>query len=222
MSASVLQSELCSESRARSVEGTELAFLIICTILVALRLVVRSTILNKLWWDDLLVVLSVVGAPDYPIQLLRLYTDGCWCQVFIAITFGLDMGEIANGLGRHIVCLSPAQLSRSLEFLYISEPILILSAMFSRLSFTLLMMRVFATTKKRRILLWAIFGLVLATNIAAAIAVLPQCDPVPKIWDSTIPGSCWNSSTIISVNYFNGGKPLFLNTSVETLLIVIF
>jgi hypothetical protein len=40
----------------------------------------------------------------------------------------------------------------------------------------------------------------------SALFTYVQCRPIARLWDSTVPGSCWPSKVIVTYNSFSSGK----------------
>jgi hypothetical protein len=63
---------------------------------------------------------------------------------------------------------------------------------FGRLSFIVLMVKLFGTTKARRGWLWALWWSQLITNGITVITLYVQCKDVRALWDFSIVSSCWD------------------------------
>lgn len=58
----------------------------------------------------------------------------------------------------------------------------------------------------RTVLLWILAGSNLIVNCIAAALLITQCDPVQKLWDDSIPGSCQGRKRIEVFGYVQGSK----------------
>ena len=99
---------------------------------------------------------------------------------------------------------------------YIDEVPLILCIMTARLSFCMLLFKLFAISRPRLWIIRALVALIAATNIASACIILPQCNPTAKLWNPMIPGSCWPPETQVAIGYFNGGMLPKRGTSIHS------
>jgi hypothetical protein len=62
---------------------------------------------------------------------------------------------------------------------------------FGRLSFIVLMIKLFGITKARRGALWALWWSQLITNGLVVITIYVQCEDVRALWDFSIDSKCW-------------------------------
>ena len=86
-----------------------------------------------------------------------------------------------------------------------SQPPTLLSSTFTRMSFCFFLLRLFGHQRKWRISLWIIFALATITGIGTAIVVVPQCQPIKKIWAPLTPGTCWRPGIVLGIADFVGG-----------------
>ncbi|CAD6567800.1 MAG: hypothetical protein ASARMPRED_001148 [Alectoria sarmentosa] len=191
-------------NRGSSILVTETIFVAIGTILVLARLYVRSHIIRRLGLDDLFIVLGLI---------------------FAIVVLALDGVMVHNGVGRHqfYLELSPElllQLSQAIKWQYISQIVLILSTMFTKVSICFFLLRIFGTKPMWKRGLYAIMAFAVVTNISSASIVLAQCSPVQKLWDPLMPGTCWGPDTEISIGDYNGAVSVFCDWALASLPIV--
>lgn len=122
---------------------------------------------------------------------------------------GMGSAAVYYGLGRHIYTLSPEHATSALKWNYVQSIPLGLAAMFTKISIFIFLRRLFLTTQTK--LTWIlslhfINGVNIAANLASATTVLPQCTPIRKLWDPTVPGSCWSPKTQGAIGVFQGGN----------------
>lgn len=127
-------------------------------------------------------------------------------QLFSIVGFGLTVAKVNSGYGRHLYYLTPGQTSFALKMENIATPFLILSTMFTKISFCLFLLRIFMNNRVWKRAIYIIIALIAATNISSAIIVLPQCKPAAKLWNPNIKGTCWPRETQIGIAYYQGGK----------------
>ncbi len=112
------------------------------------------------------------------------------------------------GLGRHIYSLPEEQITPAIKWDFVQSLPLGLAAMFTKISIFILLRRLFVNHHTKWTWRWTLHfvnSVNIAANIASATTVLPQCTPINKLWDPTVPGSCWPPSTQAAVGIFQGG-----------------
>ena len=60
--------------------------------------------------------------------------------------------------------------------------------------------------KPKRIFLYSTIGLLFFTTVISFCLILATCQPTPKIWNPTIPGTCENYNLQIRFSYFSGSQ----------------
>lgn len=68
------------------------------------------------------------------------------------------------------------------------------SCMFTRISVTLLLKRLFGINKMRILGLYCLIGIIFITSVPVEVANLVQCYPMQAAWDHTTSGVCWRSN----------------------------
>ena len=132
-------------------------------------------------------------------------------QIFSIITLAFDFCQVHYGVGRHqyYLSLTPQslqRLSQAVKWQYISQPVVIISTMFTKVSICFLLIRVFGIKKSWRWGLYSIMTFATVTNISSAAIVLAQCQPVQKLWNPLLRGTCWTPHTEVAIGDYNGGK----------------
>ena len=118
----------------------------------------------------------------------------------------MNIKQVDYGFGRHIGCLSTKDVIAEAMIIYIEEIPLIFSTLFSRLSGCLFLLRIFTVNIYWRWTLYSIIALTTATNFASATIVLLQCQPLAKLWDQSVSGTCWTPEARLAVRQYQGGK----------------
>lgn len=170
--------------------------------LLGSRFYVRMKITKNPGWDDFFIVLAVM-------------------TVLVAV--GMGMTAIHYGLGRHIYVLPEEHITTVIKWDYVQSLPLGLAAMFTKISIFFFLRRLFLTTQTKWTWNWTLHfinGVNIAANIASASTVLPQCSPVKKLWDPTVPGSCWSPDTQRAVGIFQGVTSAFCDFAFSFLPIV--
>lgn len=112
------------------------------------------------------------------------------------------------GLGKHVSSLSPEHIHQAVKWDYVQSVPLVLAAMWTKISIFFFLRRMFLTTRTKWTWTWTLHfinGVNIAANVASATTQLTQCTPASKLWDPTVPGTCWAPGTQAAVGIFQGG-----------------
>ena len=123
----------------------------------------------------------------------------------------LDVLQIRRGWGRHTYYLlqTPHSRERFLEaykLLYMNELNTLIGIFFIKLSIGLLLLRVFGIKNSLRWAIYFIVAFVFVTTVISFSMVLAQCQPLAKLWNDSLPGTCWNADVLSNIGYYNGGQ----------------
>ena len=119
----------------------------------------------------------------------------------------MDAASVHYGVGQHAVYLKPAQIAQATEWNRMSGMPFVLSTMFTRLSISIFLYRLFATKKAAKWALYPIIVINVAENIVAFTTIPAQCRPVQKLWSPDTPGTCWDLKVETDIRLLQGGKP---------------
>ncbi len=109
------------------------------------------------------------------------------------------------GFGHHIKSLSDDNRITALCLYWVSQLTYKVTLQLTKISLVLLYMRIFGTIKWfRRICQFMIFILGLY-GVASCLTGLVQCSPIPRAWNSALPGTCIN---LMEFFIFNGAMAL--------------
>ncbi|KAF4625684.1 hypothetical protein G7Y89_g12482 [Cudoniella acicularis] len=167
-------------------------FLALAFTSLAARIYVRTRVTKNLGWDDFFIVLATVTA-----------------------LVGLSMGMTAEhfGLGKHIDSItSDDAIYQAVKWDYVQSLPLGLAAMFTKISIFIFMNRVFVNTQTKWTWRWTLHFVNvvnIVANIISATTVLAQCTPVQKLWDPSIPGTCWPPKKQMAFGIFQGVASAF-------------
>ncbi|KAL4901292.1 hypothetical protein BDW74DRAFT_84770 [Aspergillus multicolor] len=156
------------------------------TAAVMLRFVSRNIARVKLWWDDWVIVVSLVV--NWAMAITR------WIQVL-----GYDFGEHGDDIPiYHIVSYQKSFIA--IQLLYFSNAVL------TKSSLLLLYHRTFGVVEHFCWALWVSWFLVAGYFVACVIASIISCIPVSYMWhrfeDPRAPGSCYNEIAFFRWNGF--------------------
>ncbi|KAL2058653.1 hypothetical protein ABVK25_001381 [Lepraria finkii] len=157
-----------------------IALILLPTIFVLLRFVSRWIAQAGFWWDDLLVVLS----------LLLSYAPNA----------SMMQSARTNGFGKHLWALDdPTHNSgQFLKILYVYIIFYYAAVVAIKLCILTFYRRIFPVTEIR-FWLYTGYGLVSCYAIATLCATTFQCQPIHGFWDKTIPSHCVSGDNILIV-----------------------
>ena len=123
----------------------------------------------------------------------------------------LGVLQVRRGWGRHTYYLlqTPHSRERLLEaykLLYMNQINFLIGIFFIKLSVGFLLLRVFGINKSLRRAICFIVAFVFVTTVISFSMVLAQCQPLAKLWNAALPGTCWNADVILYISYYNGGQ----------------
>ncbi|WKT53919.1 hypothetical protein QSH57_004503 [Fusarium oxysporum f. sp. vasinfectum] len=130
---------------------------------VCLRIASRRLVQNKLWWDDWLIVVSL------------LFSAGFMFDVTCYMT-------TRGGFGKHIWAAPPDGLEVYFHGLFIAEYLYTMSIVLVKWSILALYWRIFGSMKLTRLPISILFSIVLAWGIAVILVTTFQCSPVSAFW----------------------------------------
>jgi hypothetical protein len=97
---------------------------------------------------------------------------------------------VKYGIGTHKKYLSPGDAIEAAKWATLTITPNVLTTMMARISLCLLMLRIVGRTKMYRGFL---IGIIVGTAVIGTLTVINTyitCRPVPKIWNSALPGTC--------------------------------
>lgn len=138
-------------------------------VFLGLRLYCKSITKRKLWWDDWILISSMV---------LILATD---------IVTTIMVAE--SGLGKHSWDLKIDNLTRWIIIISARATFTITTSGWTKTSFAFTLLRL--TTDWTKAFVWFIIISLNVTTIVAATVPWVQCNPVQAGWDFSVKGDCW-------------------------------
>ncbi|KAL6410920.1 hypothetical protein AUP68_07352 [Ilyonectria robusta] len=150
-------------------------------IFLGLRLYCKITRGRTFWWDDHVLIAA-------------------WTS--LAIATGLAVYIVTLGFGKEIEDVDPANVPTIILTATILSLFAVFAAAWSKTSFALTLIRLVDSWMKK--LLWTV---VVAMNIVMNLVIIfsfVKCTPVGKVWDSSIPGTCWDPYVTTYYNIFAG------------------
>ncbi|MDI1486614.1 MAG: hypothetical protein OHK93_005846 [Ramalina farinacea] len=161
--------------RGDILKGVSWALAIIAICFVSLRVYCRTLITRNMWWDDWMIVLTMI-----------------W-----SLTFTIMWTVYANvGGTRHVFYLSLPQQENALKLNWISQTFCVLGLAFGKLSVGFLIYRIGVPKAWTRWLLYFFMTSQFILFSLAFIFVFVQCQPVTKLWNFTEAGNCWDPQVL--------------------------
>ncbi|PNS13883.1 hypothetical protein CAC42_1374 [Sphaceloma murrayae] len=153
-------------------------------ILVALRLWAARQKAGKLRWDFFWITLAIT-----------------WCIASHAcFTVSLNYG-----LGNHVKNLRYSEIFNALHWVWISLFVGIVGGVFSKFAIIALLLEVQSpNAKKRRMMLWMIGAILALTGLTQILLSWLKCEPVAKLWNPTLAGTCPGALRAANFSYFQG------------------
>ncbi|KAF9869840.1 integral membrane protein [Colletotrichum karsti] len=156
------------ESNALMVRAPAIVFFVLTPIFVGIRFWSRMKMRSGLGWDDWTILFSFV------------------CCLLVSI---LMMISCEYGFGEHIKNLSKPNRLMTLKLFYVAQIFYKITINLTKASILLLYLRIFVQ-KYFRVLCYALLSIILAYMIATSASSVWQCNPIPRAWDKSIPGTC--------------------------------
>ena len=114
------------------------------------------------------------------------------------------------GLGNHQSDLSPSQIVKTNLWSWIAQIVAILCLVVGRIaviSFLLALQQ--RAYRKGRIVLYVVGTLQGLINVIEVVLILKQCDPIQKLWDPSVPGTCNMIKICSQVGFLQGSIGAF-------------
>ncbi|KUJ12417.1 uncharacterized protein LY89DRAFT_207237 [Mollisia scopiformis] len=182
--------------------------------------------LGVIWTLDAIAIL-IVGARCYTQKFVTRQFGLSEILVVISVCVITGMASLISvqyhyGWGRHYEDIPTAEATQALKYNAIGQSFGVMGSTFGRLSFIILMLKLFGTTKARRWSLWGLFWAQLISNGVVVVTLYVQCDDIRALWDFTIQTHCWPEDVQTYIGYahsgWNGATDLFLTFLPATML----
>ncbi|EMR66673.1 putative integral membrane protein [Eutypa lata UCREL1] len=146
------------------------AVTVLALLSVGLRLLARWEKRQELWWDDYLIV---------------------WSMVWNIIVVGFIGGMIQYGMGIHVEQVPLEDVVMEAKFLLVAEILYVFNLVWTKLAILLMFYRIFRFSyfKKAAIIIGTF---IIAWVICITFLFIFICVPVQKVWDTALPGKCIN------------------------------
>ena len=119
----------------------------------------------------------------------------------------VDVYQVANGAGRHIDTLTPAQLSGFIKWTFVEGIEFVIGTCFVKISVCISILRLIDKTRHGvRYFIYVVMGFLIASTLGLVIALLAQCRPLNALYDLSIKGKCYSKDVSIAVAYVQAGE----------------
>ncbi|GAP85576.2 putative integral membrane protein [Rosellinia necatrix] len=180
------------DSRGAALLAVSVTTVVIALCTCVLRYWVRSRISRTIGWED-------------------YFVGGAMLLGVIGVSFAIVEGASQDG----------GDLQSARQFDYLAQPWLGMGSTLSKVSVCLLVRRLVARVRPWRAALAVQVLLLLAVNLAYAVATLLQCRPLEKLWKPDVPGTCWGLGVRQGIGYFQGAFDVFTQLFVTMFPIMI-
>ncbi|KAM5437515.1 hypothetical protein McanMca71_000871 [Microsporum canis] len=154
---------------------------VIATLVLGVRIWLRTCLTKLFGWDDAFMILALVF--------------GC-------VHSALVNASVNYGLGTHQANLMKSEVIELTKYFWLSGPFHDLAVNWGKVSAMLLLIRI--VEKAKRQALYFYIGIVLLTlvNTVDVFIILGQCRPIEAAWNAQVRGRCWAKSIVKISAYF--------------------
>ncbi len=118
-----------------------------------------------------------------------------------------DVYQVANGAGRHIDTLTPAQLSGFIKWTFVEGVGFVIGTCFVKISVCIFILRfIHRTRRTMRYFIYVLMGFLIVSTLGLVIALLAQCRPLKALYVLEIKGKCYSKNVSIAVAYVQAGR----------------
>ncbi|KAK9419907.1 hypothetical protein SUNI508_06913 [Seiridium unicorne] len=133
-----------------------------------------------LWWDDHLMVVAWVA---------------------LAIAVSINSYIVSLGFGRHLDTISTDNQKTINLCTILVATFGILSTTISKTSFALTLYRIVISQWVKYLLIFVIVTINLSMNLVWIFG-FAKCTPLQRLWDSSVPGTCWSKTNLVRYQLF--------------------
>ncbi|USP73696.1 uncharacterized protein yc1106_00970 [Curvularia clavata] len=150
---------------------------------VAIKLFARVRVVHVIGWDDLFIILSLIFS----------ITASAFVHYGVVLGFGQHTVVVAAEFGEE-------RLFKGAMIQMLGYPFNIAAFSFPNISITILVCQILSPNPHRTIALYFMAVLQVVLGMITIALAFAQCQPINKLWEKTLPGSCWNPGIL---NYFS-------------------
>ncbi|KAL5365186.1 Alpha/Beta hydrolase protein [Aspergillus floccosus] len=174
------------------------------TLMVAVRLFIRTKIIRNLGLDDWLIAFSMVSATAHD----HINTQST-VQVLGLINVALATLAVHHGFGKHSSTIGPVATEKANFIIDIGWIFGILSFAVPKLGVAALLNRILNPSPRVWWMIWGLTGFVGAVAVVNIIIFFTSCNPPEALWHPTEGMTCRSTDVIIGYATFNGAMSAF-------------
>ncbi|KAL8870791.1 MAG: hypothetical protein Q9174_003244 [Haloplaca sp. 1 TL-2023] len=172
----------------------------------------RGPLILAVTWTEAVVALILMGARTYTNGfIVRSFKWDYWWALITLITGLIAQAMVTvsalSGLGNHIYLLWGPQLVKALLWSWIGQISAINAIGFGKIAVIAFLLRIQERNSTFKKAAWFLYFIAISNvviNINQSIMILLQCSPSQKLWDLSVPGSCYHVERTNHVGYFQG------------------
>ncbi|KAI8685180.1 hypothetical protein NCS57_00186600 [Fusarium keratoplasticum] len=149
-------------------------------ILLFLRIYCKLWRGRGLWWDDHFLIIS-------------------WVSLAIAVSINTYL--VSLGFGRHMWTISDENKKTINLFTILVATFGILATTTSKTSFAVTLYRIATNQWMKYFLIFIIVTINISMNLVWIFG-FAKCTPVERVWDKTVPGTCWDGQKLLKYQLF--------------------
>ncbi|KAL8667910.1 MAG: hypothetical protein Q9202_000375 [Teloschistes flavicans] len=130
-----------------------------------------------------------------------------------------------SGLGNHLALLWTPQLVKALRWSWIGQIIAVQAIGFGKIAVIAFLLRIQERNTKLKKLAWFLYFIAVSNvviNIDQMILILLQCSPSRKLWNPSVPGTCYHIHRTNHVGYFQGSWAAASDLALAVYPVVVF
>lgn len=110
---------------------------------------------------------------------------------------GLGLRLIDLGLGLHIQAIPTENIEKFLKLLWIIYYVFDTGTAVGKMSALFFYARIFSVNNSKfKYALWVVHAMTAAWLVGILLSVTFMCDPVPRAWETSLPGHCLNTGKL--------------------------
>ena len=160
------------------------------TIMVALRWHCRINYQARLWWDDYFMTAALVR------PLGSFYGRGLIISQVFVWAQSITWTVYSHLGGTSYAPMSEQNVVTTGLLSWMSQAWSMAALVFGKMAVSALILRLQSPTRWRTILLTVLCSIAVVWDTIEIILIFVQCSPTQALWDSRVPGKCWNPKIV--------------------------
>lgn len=138
--------------------------------------------------------------------LSQLFSNSCFClQVALTIAVSINTYIVSLGFGSHIWTISDENLKTINLNTILVATFGIIATTTSKTSFAMTLYRIATNAWMKYFLIFVIVTINVSMNLVWIFG-FAKCTPLKKVWDSDVPGTCWDRRRLVKFQLFAACK----------------